>query len=311
MKITSLLVVAFEHQELDNSDYIFTNHQWSIFAENEWYITDSFALTAGLRYDNNEKFDSAFSPRLYGVWTVDNNWTIKGGVSTGYRAPSLTEMEQDWVQESCNGNCDIYGNADLKAETSVNVELGTHFVGHDSLMASVTLFYSDFKDKIDTTDIDSDCSARYCDSSYVNIEDAITYGSEVSVSKDIIEGVSLSATYTYAYSEKMSGDDKGQPLTQMPEHLVSANANWVMSDDVSSWLRTSYRSEDNDTTTVSSRNNLAPSITYVDFGGHWQVSKNIKLMVAVYNLFDRETSYAEYNYVEDGRRYWLAFEATF
>ncbi|KHT64036.1 ligand-gated channel protein [Photobacterium gaetbulicola] len=303
--------MAYEKQELDNASFIFKNSQRSVFAENEWYMTDSFALTAGLRYDDNDQFSSHFSPRLYGVWMVDYNWTVKGGVSTGYRAPSLTEMEEDWVQESCSGSCYVYGNSDLKPETSVNTEMGIYFAGNDSLNSSVTVFYNDFKDKIEKVNIDSSCTGRACDATYANIEDAITYGAETAVSRDITDTVNVAATYTYTYSEKKSGEDKGQPLTQMPEHLVSVNTNWLVNDNVNAWLRVSYRSDENDTITKDSRNNLAPAITYVDFGGNWQVNNNVKLMAGIYNLFDQETTYDEYGYVEDGRRYWVGLETAF
>ncbi|MBF4296520.1 TonB-dependent receptor, partial [Vibrio anguillarum] len=96
---------AYEKQQLDNRQFLFKNTQWSLYAEDEWYLTDLLALTAGLRLDDNDQFNTQLSPRLYGVYTLNHHWTVKGGLSTGYRAPSLTEMEGDWVQESCNGRC--------------------------------------------------------------------------------------------------------------------------------------------------------------------------------------------------------------
>lgn len=302
---------AFESQELDNGEFVFKNSQWSIFAEDEWYLTDSFVLTLGLRYDDNEQFNSHFSPRVYGVWNLNPQWTMKGGLSTGYRAPRLTEMEENWIQESCNGRCEIVGNADLKPESSVNSEVGLYYSGVNDLDSSVTVFYNDFKDKIDTVNLDASCTGRACDSTYVNIEDAITYGVEGSINKSVTKALNLGLTYTYTHSEKKSGKDEGQPLTQAPEHLIAINADWAILDNVHSWLRASYRSEESDPITVDSRNIPAPSISYVDLGGNWQINRHWKLMAGIYNLLDAETTYDEYGYVEDGRRYWLAAEASF
>ncbi|MDE1237157.1 TonB-dependent receptor [Vibrio aestuarianus] len=100
-------------------------------------------------------------------------------------------------------------------------------------------------------------------------------------------------------------------MTQAPEHLIALNADWAIRDNVNSWLRVSYRSEESDPITVDSLNVSAPSITYVDFGGNWQINRQLKLMAGIYNLFDAETTYDEYGYVEDGRRYWVAAEASF
>lgn len=205
----------------------------------------------------------------------------------------------------------MYGNPDLKPETSINTEMGVYFVGDSSLTSNVTLFYNDFNDKIDKVNLDSNCSGRACDATYVNIEDAITYGTEAAISKQITASIKLAATYTFTHSEKKSGDDKGQPLTQMPRHLANLNADWEIQSDIRSWLRVSYRDKEADTITKDSSNALAPAVTYVDVGGNWQVTNNVRLMAGIYNLLDKQTTYEEYGYVEDGRRYWLAINTSF
>ncbi|MGY5615283.1 TonB-dependent receptor domain-containing protein [Vibrio brasiliensis] len=309
------LGASFEQKDLTDHSLSLTskNQQWAIFAEDEWYLTETFALTLGLRYDDNEIFDGQLSPRVYGVWSIDPSWTLKGGVSTGYRAPSLTEMDEDWVQESCRGRCAIYGNPELKPETSVNTEMGLYYVDERDLSANITLFHSDFKNKIESEFVDPTCTdSRRCDRTYSNIDDAISYGAESSVSKGITESVTLSATYTYTRSEKNTSDeDNGLPLVQAPEHLISINGDWAVRDDIASWVRVNYQGEEKNNITSDSTRTLAPSITYVDLGANWRVTNNVKLMAAVYNLFDEQTTEEEFGYIEDGRRYWLAAEATF
>lgn len=222
-------------------------------------------------------------------------------------------MDEDWIQESCRGRCSVFGNPDLTPETSVNTEMGLYYVDDQAHSANVTLFYSDFKDKIESAFVDPTCTdSRSCDTTYVNIDEAISYGAESSVSKGITDSITLSATYTYTHSEKNTNDeDDGLPLVQAPEHLFSVNGNWAIRDDIGSWARVNYQSEEKDNITSTSSRTLAPSITYVDLGANWHVTKNVKLMAAVYNLFDEQTTEEEFGYIEDGRRYWLAAEATF
>lgn len=304
------LGAAFETQELDNGDFLFENSQWSVFAEDEWYLTDALTLTMGVRFDDNEQFDSHWSPRIYAVWKENASWAVKGGISTGYRAPSLTEMEEDWVQESCNGRCEVYGNASLEPEKSVNSELGLYYMD-ESISSNLTVFYNDFKDKIDTVNLDPNCTGRTCDSSYINIEDAISHGFEASFGMALSDRIQFYASYTFTDSEKKSGDDKGQPLTQIPEQLLSLSLDWAVRDDINSWVRISHRSEESDPITVDSRSVSAPEISFVDLGGNWSVSKNLKLLAGIYNLLDEKTTYDEFGYVEDARRYWLAAEFSF
>ncbi|MGO2496401.1 MAG: TonB-dependent receptor domain-containing protein [Vibrio litoralis] len=306
---------SFERKDLEDNKQSLEadNNQWSLFMEDEWYITDDFALTIGFRYDQNTIFDGQLSPRVYGVWSLDPSWTVKGGVSTGYRAPSLTEMDEGWIQESCGGRCSVYGNPDLNPETSVNSEMGLYFVDDRDLSANVTVFYSQFKDKIESEFVDPNCTnSRSCDRTYTNIDDANTYGVESSISKGITETITISATYTYTHSEKNTNDeDDGLPLVQSPEHMVSVNGDWMIVEDVNSWMRVNYQGEEKDNITSTSSRTLAPSVTYVDLGVNWAMTDNLKFMAGIYNLFDEQVTEEEFGYIEDGRRYWLAAEATF
>lgn len=67
----------------------FRQKSWSVFAEDEWHLTDALALTVGSRYEHHEQFGGHFSPRAYLVWDVADAWTLKGGVTTGYKAPRM------------------------------------------------------------------------------------------------------------------------------------------------------------------------------------------------------------------------------
>uniref|UniRef100_UPI003514B8E0 TonB-dependent receptor domain-containing protein n=1 Tax=Alloalcanivorax venustensis TaxID=172371 RepID=UPI003514B8E0 len=96
--------------------------KWALFAEDEWMLPGNVSVTGGVRLDDDENYGSHVSPRLYGVWGMAPRWTLKGGVSTGFRSPSLREITPDWGQVSRGG--DVYGNPDLEPETSVNKELG-------------------------------------------------------------------------------------------------------------------------------------------------------------------------------------------
>lgn len=306
--------VSFEQKDLSDKKLGLSakNEQWSLFSEDEWQLSDEFSLTIGLRYDQNEIFKGQFSPRLYGAWSFDEQWTIKGGVSTGYRAPTLTEMDKDWIQESCRGKCSIFGNPDLKPETSVNSEMGIYFIDNNEFSANLTLFYSNFKDKIERQNVDLSCTERTCDTTYINIEDATTYGSEISISKGITESITLSTSYSYTHTEKnTSDDDDGLPLVQAPEQQLAVKGDWAVRDNINSWFRVNYRSKEKENITSGSTRTLAPSLTYVDLGANWVVTKRAKLMGGIYNLLDKETTEEEYGYVNDGRRYWLAAELSF
>src|SRR5690606_30534197 len=64
----------------------------SLFVEDEWRIIDGLALTTGLRYDHNNRFGGQLSPRAYLVWAANENLTVKGGVSRGYKTPKVNAL---------------------------------------------------------------------------------------------------------------------------------------------------------------------------------------------------------------------------
>lgn len=290
--------------------------QWAVFAEDEWMITRDFALTGGVRLDDDENYGSHVSPRLYGVWQATSNWTLKGGVSTGYRSPNLREITPDWGQVSRGGN--IYGNPDLQPETSLNKEIALLYTAPTGLNTSLTLFHNDFEDKITRIA----CPVTICtdgpnqfgsDPTYrVNVDDAVTQGVEVGVNSPLGEALSVGASYTYTDSEQKSGEYEGEPLIQLPKHLASLSLNWYPNDRLSPWLRATYRGKESQPNTgPSSSAIIAPSYTLVDTGLGYKLTDTATVKAGVYNLFDQDVNYDDHGLTEDGRRYWLALNVGF
>ncbi|KAF0807036.1 enterobactin receptor protein [Alcanivorax xiamenensis] len=290
--------------------------KWAMFVEDEWMLPHNVSLTGGVRLDDDENYGSQVSPRLYAVWGFAPRWTIKGGVSTGYRSPNLREITPDWGQVSRGGN--IYGNPDLEPETSLNKELGLYFNAGRVLTASVTVFHNDFEDKITRvacpiticTDGPNDFGA---DPTYrINVDEAVTKGVEATLATTLWRQLDLTFSYTYTDSEQKSGEYKGQPLTQIPEHLASLRADWRATDRIAPWTSVHYRGKESQPVTgPSSNTTTAPSNTLMDAGVAFRLSPQTTLNAGIYNLTDKEIFYDEYGYVEDGRRYWLGMRVTF
>ncbi len=137
-------------------DETFSATQWALFLEDEWRIVDNFALTGGLRLDNHEKYGNHFSPRLYGVWSATEELTIKGGISTGFRAPEIRQIAPGYAYTTGGGGCTygpsgtcgvIIGDPNLEAEKSTSYEVAALWDNGDVALGA-TYFYTDFKDKI-------------------------------------------------------------------------------------------------------------------------------------------------------------------
>lgn len=303
-----------------------TRWSWALFAEDEWSLTDTFALTNGLRMDRDENYGTHWSPRVYGVWQLAEQWTVKGGISSGYRSPDIRAAVDNWGQITGGGRGDpavIVGNSGLKPEKSLSQEIGVLWDSLDGLSAGVTLFNTDFEDKItemrrctdSTGNASGQCvvngEAYRFISDRINVDEARMRGVEATFDWDISETVSLGANYTYTESEQRSGAFSGQPLNQMPKHMFNTTLDWQATDRFGAWARANYRSETSEYLSRTSMAESTPAYTLVDVGGTYDVTRNLKLMGGVYNLFDEQIDYDSYGTILDGRRYTVGASLSF
>ena len=196
------------------------------------------------------------------------------------------------------------------------MSLYTDWSRHTS--TSATVFYNQFDDKITRVA----CPATICDAgpnqfgsmptTRVNIDEAVTRGVELTVDSRLSRHWSVKGNYTYTDSEQKSGEYAGDPLNQLPKHLIQTSLNWKPNKRWNSWLRVHYRGEESQPTTGPSQDVLvAPSYTLADLGVNYYVTRDIKLAAGIYNLLDKEIGVEEYGYVEDGRRLWLSAAYSF
>lgn len=306
--------IEFQEESLDDFDTNsgsatnIENSQWSVYSEDEWRLSDALALTMGLRLDNNDVFDVQLSPRVYAVYNINDNWVLKGGVSTGYRTPELREMAEGWIQESRGGN--VYGNAELQPETTVNKELAIYYSGDNDLEYSVTAFHNDFEDKIAIAACELDVCTDPTDRYNINIDEAVSYGVELAT-RWSTGNWSLNAAYSFTRSEQETGVNKGLPLVQQPKHLFTLNTTYRLSGESEIWSRWTVRGKETALTSVSSRSILSPGVGLFDIGYNTRLTRHIKLQTGLYNVLDKTMRFEEFGYVEDGRRLWLGINWVF
>ncbi|KLN95972.1 ligand-gated channel protein [Moellerella wisconsensis] len=298
---------------------------WAVFAEDEWMMTNDFALTGGIRMDKDENFGSHWTPRLYGVWHATDEWVIKGGVSTGYRSPELRQIAPNWGQSTGGGGAPavIIGNSDLKPEKSITEEIGFIWNNQDDLNIGVTFFNTEFKDKImeirqctDSTknnkgeigtiasgECTYDGSAYKFISTRENVDKANLRGAELTLNWDINTDLALAANYTYSDSEQKSGKFKGKPLSRTPKHMANASLTWQTTEDLQSWTRVNFNGRSSEYLSRTSMSKQRPSYTFVDMGLSYQLSKEVNLVGGVYNIFDKRLTKDSNDIILDGRRY--------
>ena len=289
--------------------------QMALFAEDEYFLNDQLSVVGGLRYDRNEHYGSEWIPRLYGVYRLTPEFVLKGGVSGGYKAPTLKQADDNIVEIAARGAAWDMGNKDLKPEKSTNYEIGLNWTSPEGANAGVTVYRTSYKDKISTQTIcTSPASAPDCHyngetrqriNQYVNVSSADLTGLEASLSMPL-GAVRLSTSYTFTDSEIKSGADVGKPLNNLPRHMLNLGADWSVTGPLKLWGKARYKGK-----TIDGGTSQLPAYTLVDLGATYQVNKNLRLFGGLYNLLDKEVSTADYGKTLDGRRLYVGLTADF
>ena len=284
----------------DRVNYKFSVKQKALFAENEWSITDNFALTGGLRLDNHEEYGNHISPRVYGVWRATDQWTFKGGVARGFKTPELRAVVEGYAYLRRNRFV-MLGNPDLKPETSTNYEMSALWSNRNDLSAGVTLFYNDFKDKLSTVTTDRLWNG-YIVMDRVNVDEAVIRGAELTGQWDINDAVLVRANYTYTDSEQKSGANAGAPLALTPKQKANLRGEWRVNDRAQAWASVSYYGEETGNTLTAE---AAPGYTTADIGGSYDITDALTLNASLNNLTDKRLDDETYGTVNYGRTLWM------
>ncbi|GGB59314.1 catecholate siderophore receptor CirA [Tistrella bauzanensis] len=281
----------------------------ALYVQDEFRLTDTVKLLAGARLDEDRYFGTHVTPRGYAVWTPTPAVTIKGGVSTGFKAPTLRQLSPDSRVLSCRGGCVILGNPDLKPEESVNYELSAGYDTGD-WGATVTIFRNDIENLIDTPrgsgvpPVGTESGTGLPIYGPVNINEARIEGIEVSGYAMLWDWGRASANWTWLDARN---EMTGAVLDNRPKHVLNGKVDWFVSDEVMAYSRATYTGRQR-----SGSLTLDP-YTLVDVGADWQISDAISVRGGVLNLADTSTGDPDddYAYVERGRTVFVGASARF
>ncbi|MDO4755565.1 MAG: TonB-dependent receptor [Parabacteroides sp.] len=196
------------YQFENNGSYM--QHTADAFTQFDWNPHKSFNLIAGLRYDYfSEAKLSHLSPKL-GLMYKMGNCSFRGSYAGGFRAPTLKEMYMNFYM----GNIFmIYGNPDLKPESSHNFSLSTEYTkgGHN---LTITGFYNIVDGRITTA-----WNQALGGQVYTNMSRLQVSGIDANTSGKYPCGISWRLSYAYTHEHIK----KGEPmLSSTRPHTATA-----------------------------------------------------------------------------------------
>lgn len=312
----------------DGRTYSFATEQRAIFVEDEWRLRDDFALTLGTRLNDHDEFGSHVTPRAYAVWNATPGLTLKGGVSTGFRAPDLRSIVPGYYYTTERGAGVIASNSDLSPEESTSYELAALYEA-PTWEVGATLFRTDLDNKIENTKTDRRITVGGTDYNlweWYNVGAARLQGVELTGAWDVTRTLTLRGSYSFTDSEQKTGDYAGLPLNRTPRHTASLTADWQTPvEGLGAWGSANYHGREvaagarigtNGTPYAFDAEGNAIAYEYasyltVDLGVDYQLTDRVTANAAIYNVLDREVTTASNSTEGEGRRLWVGLTSSF
>ncbi len=278
--------------------------QRAVFAESSWTVLPRLTVTGGVRLDDHEQYGSHVNPRAYAVWQASEQWTVKGGVARGFKAPELRAVIRDYAVIRRNRFVQ-FGNPDLKPESSVNYESSISWSNRAGFGLSATAFYNDFRDALSTVTTTRRWQGLQV-LERVNLNRASILGVEVAGRWRIVPTVSVRGNVTYLDSKQKSGANRGAPLALTPRWKGNMRADWEISSDTRLWGTFNYFGREYEATITGT---TAPAYATGDLLVTHRWTPAFMVKGGVYNINDKRLDDATYGTVNYGRTYVLGLVA--
>lgn len=233
----------------------------SLFSLYELKPIQSLTLTAGLRHDDQEDFQSETTARLALAYNPTDQITFRASWGEGFKAPSLFQTTAFFAPATAP-------NTDLRPETSEGVDFG---VDWRALSGKTTLGLTFFSQ--DTEDLIIFDGGRY-----ENVDEVESLGVEVSLFHQLTDWMNVSADYAYIEAT----DDEGLRLVRVPRHSGDLQFSVDPSGPFSGSALIRYNGEERD------RRGDVDDWIRVDLSSRYDLNDQVQFFGRVENLFDAD-----------------------
>ncbi len=189
----------------------------SAFFQADYKPIDKLDIVAGMRYTYNDKYSSAFTPKLSLMYQWEH-FKFRAGAGTAFRAPTIKEMYYDFDHQ---GMFWIYGNPNLKAEKGLYNSTSLEYTD-SKINASISFYHNRIRNKISQYDVTNGINNRH-EKHYTNVSSATLQGVDFNISYNIIDQLNLKANYSFCDAKD---DATGLEIEGNIKHSGTFAATW-------------------------------------------------------------------------------------
>jgi len=298
----------------------FSRDNVAVYADLEHDVSDDLLMQYALRYEDFSDFGSTANGKIAGRYTLSDNLTIRGSMSTGFHAPTPGQANVSTVITTFDGATGLQveeglvrptsaaalavGGAPLKEEESVNLSLGFTTDLTDNTSLTFDMYQVAVDDRIYRTgDIPNGTGGSV--SFYTNALDVEHQGFDLVLSSsfELVSGMETTASLAFNHNTiDVTGQKTINGIQPVRDSLVEDIENnypenrWVLntltniSDDLSLMARVNFYGEHYDERgTIGAETSPSAqidSIIYLDIELGYDVSENLRITAGGSNILD-------------------------
>ncbi len=220
-------------------------HDWtaSFYAQDEFNQIKWLNVTAGFRLVRNESFGTRFTPKVSTMVSL-GDFRLRLGWSQGFKTPTVKELNYRYLHVMGSSTFFNIGNKNLDPQTSNYYNAGLEYGGKkfnvsvtgyvnklDNMIALVNVPVGEIPAGVTTAYL-GDGSGHVIARMYKNMEDAKTYGVDLTMKYTLTKELSINGAYSYLNTIAHQYDDAKMRFYEvtidgMAHHKWSASLAYV------------------------------------------------------------------------------------
>ncbi len=259
-----------------------TINYWAGYIQDEWQVFDNLLVILAIRYDDSDKFESEWSPRIGITYKILPNLRAKASYGHGFKSPSPRDLYIEFIHPG--PRYIIRGNPNLKPEKSRTYEISLE--GEKGIFSGrIAYFFNDVKDLIESVEVVPPppwTPLGWRVFTYQNIAKAEIQGVEASLRVSLTKEISLIGSYAYLDAKDKVRDTR---LTMRPKHKVIIKA---LYDNKPLGLKVNIWGEWIGDNLWQENPKIVKEYSLWYLSASKEITKNIELYAGVDNIFNKK-----------------------
>jgi len=300
--------------------------------------SENLNFILGARFDSHSAYESQLSPKAALRYAFTSKFSIKGSVGYGFKAPDFRQLYFDFTNSTVGYTVLGYNavpealaqleaqgqianilvpasqfNEQLKAESSLSINIGTDYIFSNNLKFCLNVFRNNISNLIDTRIIANKTNGQNV-FSYFNVNEVYTQGLELNTQWKPLTNLTIAGGYQLLYAKDKTAEEafengevfaRKQPaspafqlkkedyfgLYNRSRHMANLKLFYAMQQwKMDTNLRTTYRSkyglfDSNSNGYLDTYDAFVKGYAIVDFAVNKTLFENYRLGLGVDNVF--------------------------